>query len=191
MVLYYKKVVPGDINILPPVKCSGTKRYESFIVYSDTTEDFVIQSPKIKYNSEKGFYFSMIKYPEFLTFLEEINQKVIEIIHSKSETFFKGKTFSEEIISNAVDNFYFINNDGIVSIKSKFFECVETPSENSLVRVMMKFEKIIFDKNKIYPFIKILKTKKSEKKNVKPDTCILSEDESTEICEISPRPQDL
>lgn len=185
---YYKKVVPSRISLLPPIKNTTDKTYESQILY-DKDSDLVVQSPVLEFkNVPVCFLFSEEKYPEFCLFLAELRESVINTLVAKSESFFKGKAFSYEEISARFQGLYKNCEDSDKGLsKSNFIiETCETEGsvEQKKVQCILKFEKIIFKKSEIFLHSRILKTKENngKKKFAVSEDCVF-EDTDDLFCE--------
>jgi hypothetical protein len=190
MLVHYKKLVPGEIQLLPPVK--NGKIYKSGIVYTNDSNDLVIQTPSLKMlkteDNTFNLTFSMIKRGEFLTFLEELEEKIATIIHKKSETFFKGKTFSEIEIRESLVSSFTLSNDGIVSVNgiipidnlkildSFSEEILENDiKETDFYTAILKIDSISFVKSKININISLLRLKKCLEKT-RIEDCIFDDE---------------
>lgn len=186
MLVHYKKIVPDHINLLPPVK--DKKGYKSVIVYTQDSEDLVIQTPNVSivadYKTNKmNLSFSMLKKGEFLTFLEELQEKIVNIIFKKSETFFNGKEFSENKIRNSLKPIYTLSNEGVVNVDNILFlndvkvDDIITTTEDinggSFIAIL-KLDCVSFIKAEIITSIRLIRLKKCMTKTVF-NECILDE----------------
>ncbi len=195
MLVLYKKLVPSEIQLLPPVK--NAKVYKSGIIYNEASEDLVVQTPRVKVtkneNDSFNLKFSMIKKGEFLTFLEELEEKIVSIIHKKSEIFFNGKTFSEIEIRDSLKSTFSLSNDGIVSVNNVVFDSnlkiLDSFSEellgqdlndDSICTAILKFDSVSFIKNSININVRLLRLKKCFEKG-KVEDCIFEDDDVTDL----------
>lgn len=186
---YYKKVVPSRISLLPPIKNTVTKAYESQVLY-DKDMDLVVQSPILDFKNDPVYFlFSEEKYPEFCLFLSELRESIINTLVSKSESFFKGKVFSYDEISARFPGLYKNCDIGDGSIsRSNFiidFNAAEDSFEQKKVQCILKFEKIIFKKSEIILHSRILKTKEvyGKKKFSVSEECVFEDDADDFFCE--------
>lgn len=109
-ILSYKKLNCEYIDILAPNKVNGV--YQSDILYNN--KPWFVQVPDLQLNSSSSISFSMVKKGTFFTFLEQLEEKIITTLSSKSVEFFNGKSFSENKIKDTLVKPYNITTDGLV-----------------------------------------------------------------------------
>lgn len=158
----YKKIVPSKIDILSPLKC-GKNKYRSAIVYNGES-DLTIQTPKCHF--KEGTLYVDSKKKEFLIFLEELLNTVLNTVHSKSVFFFNGKEFDKETIGKSLTQFYKVN-DGKIEIFGVTMDVV--PGYDTF-KAILKIDEILFDRDIISIKANILATQEVKKEDL--DDCV-------------------
>jgi len=193
-IVSYKKINIDNIVIEKPVKTKNNS-YISRLSYNNDT--FNMQTPSLTFNSQTNISFKMINKGVFFNFLEEFDEKIIELIYKNSCLFFHGKKFSENKIREAYQKSFEIDNQGLVNLKNccfvqnikvydSFKDITSMPEFPFEGQSILNFHSLMFIKNKITPCfyisnIKIPITKK------KISECIFEDEEVEEI----PKPKEI
>jgi hypothetical protein len=85
----------------------------------DGIQGFSMQSPvlyAIRDESGLSFKFKMVKHGQFFTLLEEIEERLINLVYSNSKKFFNGKIFTESRIRSSLEKLHSLDQDGIVTL---------------------------------------------------------------------------
>ena len=190
-VLKYKSVDANKVELLKPLKSDGI--YYSEIRYSG--EPLVIQTPSLKI-SNNVIGFNLVNRGYLFTLLEELSNKVVEIVYTNSKVFFNGREFSEKRITQSLQKITEISDSGIALIKNviipeniKFYDdskneisTCSLPVEGSCI---LHINRVIFDKKTIRIPIEISHIKITPEKKKILD-CILEDSDYDEISEKIP-----
>lgn len=192
----FKKFECENCSITKPAKVD--KYYTSSILYD--SEPLYIQTPEIKLRST-DFYFNVVKKGQFLTVLEDIEKLVISTLSSKSEEFFKGKTFTEEYIKANLEPIYTLTENGDIYVgcslsnNIKVYDhannivtetVIDEPEYNNTTCII-NIKNIKFVKAKIQLSIEINRVKLSVTKK-KSDECIFEDPVTEAETETDPEP---
>lgn len=197
----YKKLNVDNIILNKPEKINGV--YKSNVYYKsgdDNTLLLLIQTPDVEIN-ENSITFTMVKKGLFLNLIEDISEKIIQIINKNSKDFFKGKVFSEDKIRKSFKNLFNINDEGQAVINNVlisknleacdiFNDKCDLPTFPFQAKCILKIDCVNFIKKDIVPKLSVSNVKIStEKKKI--EDCILdyqedSLDEKEEYKDIIP-----
>lgn len=185
----YKKLKVDNIILNKPEKINGV--YKSNVYYKnddDNTLLLLIQTPDVEVK-ENSVSFTMVKKGLFLTLLEDINEKIINIIKENSKKFFNDKVFSEDKIRKSLKSLFFLNEQGEVVINNvcidknveacdSFNEKCKLPEFPFQAKCILKVEAIKFVKKDIIPQLRVSNVKISIQKK-KIEECILDDQEDS------------
>lgn len=193
-ILKYKTVDVSHVSLEKPFKINGV--YTSKVLYQN--DDLFIQSPVIELVSEKQIQFSLVKKGQFFTCFEELYNKIVDILYTNSDIFFK-KSFSEARIQESIPKIVNINGNmvtfgnGIVSyendikVYNSFKDSILFSESLFPVNavIIMKFDSLIFKGKSVIPIIKITHVKIDYSSNKKKNSdCILNDDSSESDFEV-------
>ena len=195
-VIQYKNFDLDQLNLEFPNKNGDT--YICEFNYQNS-KDFTIQSPELTINSD-GVSFKMINKGQFLTLLENLYDKIIELLSFNSKDFFNGKQFTEErlrkslkkIVSLNIDNGDVKINDIKISksvkIFNSFMDTVSNLPETPFNCVgIIKLNNISFIKTECYLNLVITHVKLPlDKKKI--TECIFEDEQESEP-EPEPEPE--
>ena len=185
-----------DINLQNIVLCKPEKIndvYTSKISYKheNTTYDLSIQTPNDITYDGSNLCFSLVKKGNFFTFIEEVKDRIIEILYNNSENFFKGKKFSHDYIYQSVKNSIYIHDNGKAVVEDVTIQencniydyfndsLLDKPSLPYNGAFILKFSHIEFVKKSIKIYMEICAVKLSLEKPVI-DTSFLEEPQEIE-----------
>ena len=126
-VLKYKTIDPSKIGMTKPIKYGGV--YSSDIFYTGAesggrsgtegslNEPLVIQTPSVKINSGgTSLEFKLVNKGYLFTMMEDLSEKIIDIIYTNSKLFFNGKEFSEKRIRQSLKKIAGVSDSGGVAV---------------------------------------------------------------------------
>jgi len=183
-VIQYKSFDIDKLKIIGPSENNKSCTF----MYDDLT-DFYIQTPELSLCTENNSVnFKMVNRGQFLTLLENLYDKIIELLHVNSKDFFNGKQFSEDRIKKSLQKIFEIDTDGNVSLKNiklskdvKFYDSfntlLSTPEIGNTIncKTLIKLNFIKFDKMCCYVDLSITQVKLSFNKK-KITECVFDEE---------------
>ncbi|HEY9703604.1 MAG TPA: hypothetical protein V6C58_14240 [Allocoleopsis sp.] len=192
-IIHYKNFDVSKMSITKPE--SRDSGYVSKITYEG--HKLCIQTPDLCF-SEGTISFKMVNKGRFFTLLEEIYEKLVDLLYTNSKTFFNGKNFSEKRIRESLKKIMVLEENGIVKLNvskddknmkiyNRFKDQITYPQENFVGSCIFSFESLVFDRYSITPMIvvKCIKVTNIAKKKSKKcmfveniDTCIDTEIEN-------------
>lgn len=115
MVLTYKDTMDySKIIVSSPVK--DNKEWNCNIAYME--QPLLIQTPRIKFDKELNVLtFKLRTKKEFIEFLENVENGIVQYISKNSKELFSGKIFSDEKIKSCLQSSWDIDDTGYVYIK--------------------------------------------------------------------------
>lgn len=183
VVVKFKDFLIDELTLSVPVK--ENKVYVSKINCPN------IQIPAIDILNENTLSFEVIQRALLLSFLEDIERKIVTTIANNSVDFFKGKEFTLDRIKNSISKVVsvtetkaYINNATVCEnciLIDMFNEKIspDFPIHNAVC--ILNFDTVVFDKKSITVFITVSGIKvKYPKKSPASDVCFLDEDPEPE-----------
>lgn len=190
--LKYKNICVSDITIDAPEKSSDG--YISSVKLHG--EQLAFQTPKLEILSKDTLRFDMVKEPLFYSFLEDLQDFFTSHLSKNSVEFFKGKKFSEEKIRESLEVMKEI--DGQVYLRNidlgdcTFFDLLheETSAPISFPytgHCIIQLGSLRYVKSSVVPAINVVSIKIGKDPRVKPESCVLLDEEP---CEEEPCEED-
>jgi hypothetical protein len=180
----YTHVDVSHITLSAPEKTEITNRFSSEVLYNG--KPFYIQTPVIKLH-DSSFSFELVNNGPFFNMFESLAERIIDLLHENSSSFFNGKTFSKERLNRSLKPFYSVS-EGTVTVGSVInMNCVFLNSCNEEITVeqhkrreqegtaILCIDTLVFENKScsllIYTeFLKTLKTQKQQVFLEEPET---------------------
>jgi hypothetical protein len=196
----FKTVDVNEIQLSVPVKYNN--KYSSYTVYND--DPLFIQTPKIKLheiNSDFEYIFEITESPEFISLIDNIESKIIDIVFINSEKWFK-KEISRDIIQSRLQSLLSRNENKTflkVPFESKsvsFFNQYKTIIDKdelvigTLLTLILKFSSVTFFKLNFQYDLILEQGKVYQEQFLKEYSIIDSDDNSEDSSELSDLDED-
>jgi hypothetical protein len=114
---------PDLINISKAVKNLDTGKWDCKITYDN--EDLIFLTPRCKLLSDGRLHFNIQSKKNFMSFLEHLENRVVNYFYSNCKTIFNGKTFTLERLRDSLECSIDIIDDGSVTMNTIVSENVK------------------------------------------------------------------
>ena len=190
-VINYKEVDLSKLVLSKPERLESEKVIYTSNLYFDKVLPCIIQTPNLIYNKkEKKLAFDLNRNPEFYSLIEQLKDRITEILYNNSEKFFKGKKFSYNWIYKATSNIIEIDCEGKANIPNidrsdtiKIFDHFKEPVEKDDFEeyegiFILNIKNIEFSGKSIQIKIDIDAVKLKFKREIITDVCLLEDSDS-------------
>ena len=181
-IIKYKLVDIEKIYVETPVKHDNM--YEGKITYNGN--DFNIQTPVVTVN-DTNVTFGLVNKGQLFSVLEEIHDRLIDILYKKSKKFFNNIEFNEARFRSSFEKIASIDDNGVVNISNikldsniKIYDNFKEDLDNVVFPVdavcIINFDKLLFKRKTIILVLSITHMKvdyKTMKKKL--PICILDD----------------